>query len=330
MKKKHVKSPCCKGSVQRHGERRRQCMTCGKTWRIRKKKRGRKCLRVSANLASQFLDQTIPSLRKLAEKRGCPRENLRRRLEKSMDILVRQSSWQPVPRDVKLVAIADAMIERILGVEYTAYVILVKPVGSTQAIICSPYITQGHEDLQGWMKAFKTLSDNVKGQICALVCDGHFGLRGVAIEFQWLLQRCHFHLLLGLTNYVSSTVLSRRKHFSFLVHSSVKTILYTCSNEQLRRNIRHLNGLLMLTSSRGAHRVIDGFLGHVHEFRTYLAYPELHLPITSNSAESLVQCIRNILYETRGFRSEKAFKKWVGAILIHKQSIRCRGFDQPN
>ncbi|MBU1032903.1 MAG: hypothetical protein ABII13_00895 [Patescibacteria group bacterium] len=174
--------------------------------------------------ASQYLDRKLPSLRQLSDARGVPRENLRRRLEKSMGALLKQSSFQPAPKDVPLVAIADAFYETILDNQYVIYLILLKPIGSTKAVICPPLIRKGDSENE-WKLAFGLLSEDIKERICALVSDGCNDLRGVALERGWHIQRCQFHLLMRIRNYISATSLSRQKHISFLIHTSIKTNL---------------------------------------------------------------------------------------------------------
>lgn len=51
----HAKSPCCGALVRRFGKRRRQCTHCKRTWRVRKKKRGRKHTRHTEALLRRIL-----------------------------------------------------------------------------------------------------------------------------------------------------------------------------------------------------------------------------------------------------------------------------------
>jgi len=51
----HAKSRCCNAQVRRFGKRRRQCINCKRTWRIRQKKRGRPHTRHSEHLLKRIL-----------------------------------------------------------------------------------------------------------------------------------------------------------------------------------------------------------------------------------------------------------------------------------
>lgn len=326
----HAKSPCCKATIVRFGGRRRQCTVCLGTWRIRKKKRGRKPRRVTPAIATRHLNRELPSLRILAKKRFASRETTRRHFQKSMRAVIRTAHWQPTPSDGALIAIADAFAERIGGKEYTSYLILLKPTDATHAVIVPPLFLFGHEDLRGWTTAFRKLPLSVRARIRALVCDGHGGLRGVAIDHHWIIQRCHFHLKLGIGNYLSRSKLARQKVLSFLVNQSIDILLTSRVPHQVRRARAHLTLLLMLCRSAKLRGVLNGCLRHLREYRTYLRHPFLHLPITTNACESLIRCVRAVLASTRGFRTFGAFARWVTAHLKHRKTITCRGFDQPN
>lgn len=246
-----------------------------------------------------------------------------------MDILIRGAEWHPVPQAVRFIAIADALMVRLGEQEYTIYLILLKPVGSDRAIICPPLIARGHED-RTWSAAFAQLDPTVLERICALVCDGHGGLRGVAIEHHWLLQRCHFHLIHSINNYVSKSRLARLKILSWLIHASVQVILTTKDRMRLERSTIHLQEVIALIGSRKLIRIIRGFIRYQREYRTYLRHPHLNLPTTSNACESLVQCIRDVLYRIRGVSTERSLLRWVVAILKQKQTIVANGHHPQN
>ncbi|MFC1615157.1 hypothetical protein ACFL22_01230, partial [Patescibacteria group bacterium] len=55
MKKIQTNSLCCGVKIHNYGERRRQCSKCKKTWRIYKKKTGRKKIRVTTNIVEDVL-----------------------------------------------------------------------------------------------------------------------------------------------------------------------------------------------------------------------------------------------------------------------------------
>lgn len=329
MKHLHAKSLCCKASVRRFGSRRRQCCECGKTWSIRQKKRGRKKCRTTPQFASRYLDRQLPSLRSLAEIKSIPRETVRRRFQASLQSLVGAATWKSVPSDGRLIALADAFYIRIQYQVYTCYLILLKRIGNDEAVICSPLFRLGREDLTGWSAAFEGLPRSVLQRICALVCDGNMSLRGMAIRYKWFIQRCHFHLLKDLQNYISSGPHSRHKLLALLLYPSINEALCTTSQRQLNTSLEHLRTVTMtLIKNKSAIKYLKGFLKHYREYRTYLRHPHLELPRTTGACESLVQCVRDVFYRIHGCRTIEAFMRWTEARLLEKKTMTVRGFFQ--
>ena len=77
MKKLHAKSPCCSADAVRFGKRRKQYAEYKKTWRIRKKQRGRDWIRGSVPLLLRFLNHAIGS----SEARAKSKEKTARTLQ---------------------------------------------------------------------------------------------------------------------------------------------------------------------------------------------------------------------------------------------------------
>jgi hypothetical protein len=77
--------------------------------------------------------------------------------------------------------------------------------------------------------------------------------------------------------------------------------------------------------SSGIRRVLSGLLTNAEDYRAYLRHPDLHLPTTSNAAESFIQCIRDFLYRRRGFRKAPTLLRWLMALAKHKGTITCNG-----
>jgi hypothetical protein len=226
------------------------------------------------------------------------------------------------------VAVADACVVQVEGEPCTIYLILLKTVTNTRAVISVPYVALGHENQTDWMRAFAALSPQVTTRIRVLLCDGAGSLRGVAIEYHWLIQRCHFHLILGLGNYLSQGKQSHHPAYARLVYTAVYQVLKCYTWTRAVRGLYYLTHLAKLTRSRGFHKVIDGFFTYAREYRTYREYPELHLPITTNSAEALVGCIKRLLARTRGLRTKRALELWLRCLLKYQGTMLCRGYDQ--
>ena len=330
MNTKHAKSPCCQGKVIKFGERRRQCYVCRKTWRIRQKKTGRKKKRVQANLAASFLINQRLSCYSLSAKLQKSEDVLNRNIKRSLSQFVLKTPYPKLPTKSPLVVIADAMAQRVENKIYTAYFILVKAPASKKATIAPPYFEEGKESCAGWKNAFGNLPKPVFKVIAAIVSDGHLGLRSLALRNDWLMQRCQFHLLASLQGRRSKSKFSRHREVGEAIFALVKSIINDKNEEDLWNSISRLKEIRAHTSSPGLSRLLRGFMKTHKQFRTFIDYPDLNLPRTSNTAESLIGCVRNLLRRTRGFRSIKSLELWVEGLIKCKKYIVCNGYHQPS
>lgn len=328
----HAKSPCCRGGVRRFGNRRRQCVLCHHTWRIRQKRRGRKRKRGSVLLAQQFLNHEIPSLRCLARLKGVGREYTRRKMKRSLDryLITATPSYQLLQGREPLIMIADAMWHWIGREKWTVYVILLKSFHRDTAVIMPVLLHPGHENEAGWNRALKTVDENHLKRVVALVSDGVRTLVRQATGHGWYTQRCHFHLLASIQNYATTGPRSRNRIFASALMAMVKELITTQDEQRIFEITESLRALLIRLRSRGLRRVITGLLHDLPQFRTYLAYPKLNLPITSNAAESTVQRMRDLLYRTRGFNTVSSLQQWVRALFLVKPTVKCRGHKSTN
>ncbi len=328
MNIKHTKSPCCGASIQRWGSRRRCCVHCHKTWRIRQKKRGRKSKRANERMVIRYLEKQLPPLRVLAQQRNCKKSVLQTKLQRSLKIYIQknQERWKRAfHQSGCLIAVADAIWYRVAGQKHTIYVILLRPVCSPRAVICPPLILPGHEDAWGWQQAFERLPPKIKTRISALICDGGTGLIITARSHGWLIQRCHFHLISAVQNYLTTGPRSAQRAYALQVLRTAQGLLRTNKPKELLPILTELTEIRGRSASRGLRRVLGGLLQNYSDYHTYLKHPQLNLPTTSNSAESFIQCIRDLMYRCRGFRSLTTLKRWLTAVSIFKKTIQCNG-----
>lgn len=333
MKKLHAKSPCCRASIQRFGQRRRRCAKCCRTWRVHKKRRGRKQKRVNQSLAISYLERSIPSLRIIAKQKGCSKDSIQVMLRRSLELYVKQRKkqwWLSLKSGGSLIAVADAIWYHVGKEFYTIYIILLRPVESTEAIICPPVIIQGREDFNGWEQVFNSLPRCLKKRIIALVCDGATSLVNLARLNKWIVQRCHFHLIASVQNYLTTGPRSAYRDYAFYVLDTVRELLRTNDSKNVQRLRRKLWEIRLKSKSRGIRRVLGGLIKHYKDYHAYLNYPELNLPTTSNSVESFIQCVRDLMYRCRGFRSYTTLNNWLTVLSLFKKTIRCNGKNQPN
>ena len=325
------KSPCCQNKIRRFGKRRRQCSGCGKTWRVWLKERGRKHLRYSSfKPLVEYLTNGIGSLEKEAVKRRMNAPAFRNRIRKLLQSYIKETPWPGIPHG-SLIAVVDAIAQVVRGEIWSVYVILLRSIDSVSAVITAPYLLKGSESGIGWHTAFDRLPEDVKKRIIAIVCDGKRQLVLFARRKGWILQRCHFHLRYRIANYARTGILNRNKGVAEKIQTFIDTILFDPDENSVQQTLRRLEIFMPRVRSFGLRFVLRGFLKNYLDFRSYLMFPRLHLPTTTNSAESLNGKFRDLQRRARGFRTIKAFYLWIVALCKHKKTITCNGSRfQPN
>lgn len=329
MNKKHEKSACCRANVIKYGRRRRQCTVCRKTWSVWQKRRGRKKKRTSAGLVTRFLNREISSLAALARQRGCSEAYLQQALRRSREHFLETTPWRSIPLG-HLILIADAVAEMVEQKWRTVYLMLARTVGGNEAIILPPLILPGTETVEGWRSALNTISQSAQGRIVAIVCDGHRGLVSEGTRRGWILQRCHFHLLARIQSQRSRSRTARHTHEAKRIFSHTRLILKSTDQVAIRTALNTLEEIGWLSTSREIQKVLSGFVTNYRDYRSYLMHPDLRLPITNNTAESLGSIIADLKRRMRGFSTVQSFEKWIFALLKFKKKIICNGFYQQN
>ncbi len=331
MNKLHEKSPCCRGQIRRFGQRRRQCVICKRTWRVWQKKRGRKKFRVSIDFLVRYLGHQTPSLHGMAKRYSLSEAVLKYHLKKSRQKFLLKTPWPSLPQGQPLIAIADAMVQYTKKSWYTFYFVLLRPAGEDRAVIVKPHIKRGTETYLGWSEALERLPEKAKSSIMALVCDGHGGLVNCARQYGWLVQRCHFHLIARLQSRRSKWRTGRHQEEGKRIYGLVNKVLTIKSKKAILGALVELEEIGWLSSSPEIARTLSGFVKHYGDYRTYLKYPELNLPKTNNTAESLIGCIQKLCQRARGFANLDSLKEWIEALVKYKKIIKCNGIkNQPN
>lgn len=329
MSKIHEKSTCCLAGIIRWNRKRRRCIACGKTWSVWRKRRGRKQIRVDTNLAEEFLNRDIASLASVARKRRCSPARMQNALKKSRDMFTQITSWQSVPEG-QLIMVADAVIEYIERHWRTVYLMLARTIDDTEAVILPPFIISGTETAAGWKMAIDSLPETVKKRVVALVCDGHNGLLAEAKWRGWLLQRCHFHLLARIQSRRSQWKIARHKAEAETIFHHVRRVLEHPDEHKITDSLAVLEEIGWTSTSPEIRKVLSGFVRNFGDYRLYLNRPDLRLPTTNNTAESLASSIADLKRRMRGFPTLHSFTSWIIALLKFKKKVACNGFHQQN
>lgn len=290
---------------------------------------GRKKKRVNHNLIKAFLNRETIAISKKAEKRRQSESTLQEALKRSRDHFLLREQYAPAPSG-DLIMVADAVIELIKGKWLTTHLILLRSVSGDKAVILPPLFRRGTETYKGWSEAFKTIPETTQVRIKALVCDGHVGLVERAKERGWVLGRCHFHLLARIQSRRSLSFIARNKKEATVIFLNVRTILYDRNERKVLDALNVIEEIGWISNSSTIRTTLSGFVKHYEDYRTYLKYPELHLPTTNNTAESLASLISGLKYKLKGFKTEDSLKNWVSALLKFKKKIKCNGFHQPS
>jgi len=324
----HEKSPCCRDKVRRYGARRRQCAKCDHTWRVWQRKRGRRRRRRHPRAFVQYVSRAAPPVYIAAQQRGVPRTTAQRHLIESRDTFATHTAWPAIPKG-PLIAVADAWVRYLEGSWHCWYAILVRAVDGDEAVLTPVTYVQGRETITGWKQAFDALRSSVTARIAALVCDGHRGLVFEARWRHWHLQRCHFHLIAAIQGRRSRWGTSRHQQEGERLYALVRTLLITRDPTVRTDRINELEVFGWDTHSPQLKKIIQGFLNNLDDYRTYLEYPGLHLPRTSNTVEVFFSFVEELCHRAHGFATPHALHQWIVALAKYKAKIKCNGY-QPN
>jgi hypothetical protein len=332
MKNLHMKSPCCHAPAVRFGGRRRQCTRCFKTWRIRKKHRGRKGKRLSLSLGETLLvrKQTIKQHTIYAR---CSERSLAYRSTNTLKFLLRTLPPPLLPRG-KLILLGDGVWFRFQGKRHILYVMAVRSLRGTRAVFLDPVLIEGNETYQGWRKAIEyRIHPRTRKRIVALVSDGFSGYRKICTEYGWVPQRCHFHLIAMLQRF-------RGRHSPHITGKSIREEIYhlTCKAIRLQDEsevARVVQRLRTLSSDSSCPKWMKlrtgGFLRAIDDFRAYVRCPEFNLPTTTNSVENTAGSVREMIRRARGFKTAQSLLLWSTSLLRLRKSVQCKGANyQPN
>lgn len=326
MNFKHVKTPCCGAKIRRFGGRRRQCTKCKRTWSIRPKKRGRPRHRLAIDRLQKVFLQNF-SLTQLFTKRSqvklpAYRYRFRQRLEKFLS-----APHNPNLPEGRLILLADGIWFRFEEKPWVLYLAALKPCSGNSAVFLKPLLFPGKEGGSKWQKVFSAIPNEIRHRICALVADNLNGMQMIARENNWLLQLCHFHMLIKLK-------VCRKRMQRKLKGGSIRAEIFDLVSYALRaRDPQKLNVALARLeflskgdlATKRIRATIRDFLDCFGYYRTYLDYPNLELPTTTNTMESMWAILRGLLRHSRAGSNPKSLLMWAEALIRVRGSLVCNG-----
>lgn len=330
MNKKHEKFPCCREKIWRLNGRRRQCAQCKKTWRVWKRKRGRRRNRTSPDLAHKFVFHRLLPTRSGVSRLSMSRNRRQYRLAQSRRHCASACSWERLPQEGGLIVVADALVKFVEKRWHTWYFIFIRPINAHRAIALPPRHRPGTETIAGWREAFDSVDADVLSRIEAIVGDGHRGLSDESKRRGWKLQRCHFHLIARIQNQRSKWKSSRHYGEGQRLYLLVKRVLEELSEENLAPVLNELEEISWTSRSSEVRRILAGFVNNFRDYRTYLYYPNLQLPTTNNTAESFIGTVEEVCRRARGFKNLDVLNEWILCVSKTRASVQCRGRNIPN
>jgi hypothetical protein len=321
----HAKSRCCRAKIYHFGSRRRQCSQCKRTWRIRKKRRGRKRQRVHpGTLQAVFMDAR--TLKTLARRYGLTPQGLSWRFRAALRQFTSRSRSLHLPKG-PLVLVLDGLYFRFRGKDWVLYVMAVKPCHQNRAIFLDPVLRKGRENMQGWSQAFTTIPPSIHRRIRASVSDEISGIIKLGTSQGWIVQLCHFHLISRLQN-----CRGRRNHR--LHGRALREALYQLTRQALEladgRRLRSVltqlkHRVAQATRLRVMRMIVREFLRRVDHFRAYRKYPKLNLPTTTGTLEAMNRRLRDLMRQTRSISSPQALQLWATTLTRIRPVVMCNG-----
>ncbi len=326
MYSKHVKSPCCGAKVRRFGSRRRQCCGCKKTWSIRPKKRGRPRHRTSADYLRKVLFRGFSLTQLHSGRVSVALPAYRYRFRQALQRFISEP-YEPKIPDEPVVLLADGVWFQFNRKHWVLYLAALKPCSQNHAIFLQPQLYPGRESANNWQKMFAAIPSKAKSQICAVVGDNLRGMQAIAEDNNWLLQLCQFHMLLKLQVRRNGI---RRK----LIGGTIREELYdliscamrTTDAEKFKKTIARLEELVKCKcGTKRIRATVREFLACVRYYRTFLDYPNLHLPTTTNTMESTGCLLRNMFRRSRAGSNPKSLLMWADGMIRVRGKLACNG-----
>lgn len=324
MMNKHAKSPCCNAPVRRYGKRRRQCIQCKKTWSIRRKKRGRKSIRPAPVLLKNILEGKETSTDSAMRRKMRP-STVQKRINRTILDFLQKTNHGSFPQG-KVILLVDGLWTNFRREGYfTLYLMAIRGVNDSAAHFLDPVLLPGRESLTGWETAIAAIPDNAEKRICAMVSDGLRGIKSIAENRKWHFQRCHFHLLASFQKKHGQWFRrGKSKWLRDAVMAYVRELLETTD----RKKIAEFSKELLTLTDHGdcpnyVRMRVREFLRTMSDFKTYLKYPEFNLPVTTNTVETMIRLLRNLLKRIHGTRTSDSFLRWTKTYIRQKKTIAC-------
>lgn len=326
MKFQHAKSPCCGARIRGFGPKRRQCTQCRHTWTVRPKKRGRPAYRTPETLLHRVLVEGFTLEQLFSERTKVDLPAYRYRFRQALRKFTVGPPPQKFPKG-PLVLLVDGLWFNFKDKPSVLYLMAVKACQGSEAVFLDPLLAPGKEGAQTWRMAVSGIPSEIFSRIRAITADNLPGMKKLAHENGWVVQLCHFHLLMKLMAVRHGVKYSLRggkvrEEINVLVRAVLKLpegkVLEDAINQLAER----------AKSDCGTQRIkvnLGEFLKTIQYYRTYLKYPDLGLPHTTNTVESMCRIIREMFRSSRAGSNPDSVQLWAKALIRMRPTIVCNG-----
>jgi hypothetical protein len=237
---------------------------------------------------------------------------------------------RPVPQKIAhgpLVLLADGVWFEFDAKPWVLYLTALKPCRSNYATFLDPLLFPGKEGAASWERVLAAIPSQAAHRIQAVVIDNLPGMRRLVQQRGWVLQLCHFHLLLKLQ--------AQRRGIRHTLHGGavrkeiqhlVRSALALPQGPRLSRSLRRLERLSH--GDCGTPRIqaiVRNFLIDLPFYRSCLEYPHLGLPRTTNSVESMGRLLRELFRSSRAGSNPASVQLWATALIRQRPNVTCNG-----
>lgn len=326
MNFKHARSPCCGAVIRRYGARRRQCVECLRTWTVRPKKRGRPSHRSAPTVLQRVLVEGYTVGQRYSARAGVDLPAYRYRFRQALRRYVARAPKPPIGHG-PLVLLVDGLWFEFDGVPWVLYLTALKPCTAHYATFLDPLMLPGREGASRWRQAVDAIPAGTAQRIRALIADNLPGMQKLAYQRQWALQLCHFHLLLKL-----QAQRGRIRHalrggaVRLELQQLIRDALDLPEGPALRATIRRLQRIA--DAHCGSERIsatVRECLRVLPYYRTYRQHPDLDLPRTTNTVESMCRLLREMLRSSRAGSNPESVLLWTTALIRLRPKVACNG-----
>lgn len=226
-----------------------------------------------------------------------------------------------------LVLLADGLWFQFDGIPWVLYLTALKSCHGSVAIFLDPLLLPGKEGATRWQQAIDAIPPAALKRIRAAVVDNLPGMQKIAAERSWALQLCHFHLLLKL--------LAQRGRVRYRlrggavreeIHRLIRCALELPMGPRFDATVQRLHRLSQGDCGTERTRsMVCEFLKDLSYYRTYQNCPDLGLPKTTNTVESMCRVLRDLFRRSRAGSNPDSVLLWAKSLIRLRPTVVCNG-----